>query len=67
MITQRLIHLIKPYWVRLLAAMVCMLVVAGITSLMAFMVKPVLDDIFFQKKIVHPFPAAALHHPALYR
>jgi subfamily B ATP-binding cassette protein MsbA len=51
MITQRIIHLIKPYWVRLLAAMVCMLVVAGVTSLMAFMVKPVLDDIFFQKKI----------------
>ena len=51
MITQRLIQLIKPYWVRLLAAMFCMLVVAGITSLMAFMVKPVLDDIFFQKKI----------------
>ena len=51
MITQRLIQLIKPYWVRLLAAMFCMLVVAGITSLMAFMVKPVLDDIFFQKKV----------------
>ncbi|MBI5602146.1 MAG: lipid A export permease/ATP-binding protein MsbA [Deltaproteobacteria bacterium] len=51
MITKRLIQLIKPYWSRLSAAMVCMLVVAGITSLMAFMVKPVLDDIFFQKKI----------------
>ena len=51
MITQRLIQLIKPYWGRLLAAMFCMLVVAGITSLMAFMVKPVLDDIFFQKKV----------------
>ena len=49
MVTQRLIHLIKPYWVRLSAAMVCMLVEAGATSLMAFMVKPVLDDIFIQK------------------
>ncbi len=48
---QRLIQLVKPYWVRLSAAMVCMLVVAGVTSLMAFMVKPVLDDIFFQKKL----------------
>lgn len=48
---RRLIHLVKPYWGRLLAAMVCMLVVAGVTSLMAFMVKPVLDDIFFQKKL----------------
>jgi ATP-binding cassette, subfamily B, bacterial MsbA len=51
MIMQRLIQLIKPYWLRLLAAMVCMMVVAGVTSLMAFMVKPVLDDIFFQKKL----------------
>ncbi len=51
MITPRLIQLIKPYWGRLLAAMFCMLVVAGTTSLMAFLVKPVLDDIFFQKKI----------------
>ena len=46
-----MIQLIKPYWVRLLGAMVCMMVVAGVTSLMAFMVKPVLDDIFFQKKL----------------
>lgn len=51
MIMQRLIQLIKPYWLRLLAAMVCMMVVAGVTSLMAFMVKPVLDDIFFQKQL----------------
>ena len=51
MITQRLIQLIKPYWVRLLAAMFCMLMVAGATSLMAFMVQPVLDDIFIQKRI----------------
>ncbi|MBI4768110.1 MAG: lipid A export permease/ATP-binding protein MsbA [Deltaproteobacteria bacterium] len=47
--TQRLIQLIKPYWVRLLAAMGCMLMVAGATSLMPFMVKPVLDDIFIEK------------------
>jgi subfamily B ATP-binding cassette protein MsbA len=49
--TQRLIQLIKPYRFRLLAAMFCMLVVAGTTSLMAFMVQPVLDDIFIQKKV----------------
>ena len=51
MITQRLIQLIKPYWVRLLAAMFCMLMFGGLTALMAFMVKPLLDDLFFQKKI----------------
>jgi subfamily B ATP-binding cassette protein MsbA len=49
--SQRLIQLIKPYWGRLLVAMVCMLVVAGTTSLMAYMVQPVLDDIFIQKKV----------------
>ncbi|MEW6186486.1 MAG: lipid A export permease/ATP-binding protein MsbA [Thermodesulfobacteriota bacterium] len=48
--TRRLLKLIRPYWGRLSAAMACMLVVAGTTSLMAFMVKPVLDDIFIQKK-----------------
>jgi len=51
MITKRLVNLVKPYGVRLLGAMFCMLMVAGVTSLMAYMVKPVLDDIFFQKKL----------------
>lgn len=51
MIIKRLLELIKPYWIRLLSAMVCMLVVAGTTSLMAFMVKPALDDIFIEKKL----------------
>lgn len=49
-ITQRLFLLIKPYWTRLATAMICMLFVAGATSVMAFMVKPILDDIFIQKK-----------------
>jgi subfamily B ATP-binding cassette protein MsbA len=50
MITQRLLHLVKPYWLKLTGAMLCMLVVAAVTALMAYLVKPVLDDIFFQKK-----------------
>ncbi len=49
MMTNRLFPLIKPYWFRLALAMVCMAVVAGVTALMAYLVKPVLDDIFFQK------------------
>lgn len=48
---QRLLVYIRPYWGRLLAAMFCMMVVGGITSLMAFLVKPVLDDIFIEKKM----------------
>ena len=49
--TERLLPLIKPYWFRLALAMVCMAVVAGVTALMAYLVKPVLDDIFFQKNM----------------
>jgi subfamily B ATP-binding cassette protein MsbA len=52
MMTKRLLPLIKPYWFRLALAMVCMAVVAGVTALMAYLVKPVLDDIFFQKNMV---------------
>ncbi len=51
MMTERLLNLVKPYWVRLVLAMICMAVVAGVTALMAYLVKPVLDDIFFQKSM----------------
>ena len=48
---QRIVTYIKPYWVRLLWAMICMIMVAGLTSLMAFMVKPVMDEIFVDKRL----------------
>jgi ATP-binding cassette, subfamily B, bacterial MsbA len=51
MITQRLLSLVKPYWFRLVLAMICMAVVAAVTALMAYLVKPVLDDIFFKKNM----------------
>ncbi|MDL1970613.1 MAG: lipid A export permease/ATP-binding protein MsbA [Candidatus Desulfofervidaceae bacterium] len=47
----RLLEWVKPYWSRLLLAMVCMLMVAGATSATAYLVKPVLDKIFFEKNI----------------
>ncbi|MDD3581219.1 MAG: lipid A export permease/ATP-binding protein MsbA [Desulfobacca sp.] len=47
----RLLRLIQPHWWRLLIAMAAMLGVSGITALMAFLVKPVLDDIFFDKRL----------------
>ncbi len=47
----RLLERIKPYLGHLLLAMVCMLVVAGATSATAYLVKPVLDKIFFEKNI----------------
>ena len=50
-VTQKLIRLVKPYWLKLIGAMACMMVVAGVTAFMAYLVKPVLDDVFFQKKL----------------
>jgi len=46
---QYLLTLIKENRLRLFVAMICMLVVAGATSATAFLVKPVLDEIFVKK------------------
>lgn len=48
---KRLLALIKENKLRLFLAMVCMLVIAVASSATAFLVKPVLDDIFFKKDI----------------
>jgi subfamily B ATP-binding cassette protein MsbA len=48
---KRLFDLIKDNRMRLFLAMMCMLVMAAATSATAFLVKPVLDDIFFNKNI----------------
>ncbi len=49
---KRLLSLIKSNMLRLFLAMGCMLVIAASTSATAFLVKPVLDDIFFNKDVV---------------
>jgi len=46
---KHLLALIKENKFRLFLAMVCMLVIAVASSATAFLVKPVLDDIFFNK------------------
>ena len=46
---KRLLEMIRDNWSRLFAAMGCMAVIAVTTSATAFLVKPVLDDIFFNK------------------
>jgi ATP-binding cassette, subfamily B, bacterial MsbA len=48
---RRLIVMIKANWVRLAFSMGCMLIMAGAASATAFLVKPVLDDIFFKKDL----------------
>jgi len=49
---KQLISLIQDNWMRLFMAMGCMLIVAASTSATAFLIKPVLDDIFFKKNIL---------------
>jgi len=46
---KRLLLNAKPYWRRILMALISMLGVAGCTGATAYLIKPVLDDIFIQK------------------
>ena len=46
-----MVTLVRPFWGKLILAMLCMIVVAGVTSIMAFLVKPVLDDIFIKREM----------------
>jgi ATP-binding cassette, subfamily B, bacterial MsbA len=46
---RQLLALIRAHWGRLALSMICMLVIAGATAATAYLVKPVLDDIFFNR------------------
>ncbi|OPY91556.1 MAG: Lipid A export ATP-binding/permease protein MsbA [Syntrophus sp. PtaU1.Bin208] len=48
-IFKRLLKLTKPHIPRFIVAMICMLIVGALTSSLAFLVKPALDDIFLKK------------------
>lgn len=43
---RRLLGEVKPYWRRLATAMVMMALVGGASAAMAYLVKPILDDVF---------------------
>lgn len=47
----RLLGYVKLYWPRFLVAAAAMLLVSGITALLAYLVKPFLDDVFFEKNL----------------
>ncbi|MBW2618083.1 MAG: hypothetical protein JRC92_04335, partial [Deltaproteobacteria bacterium] len=47
---RRILKIIKPHWPYLAVAVVCMLVVAAMTAGLAWIVKPLLDDIFLAAK-----------------
>jgi subfamily B ATP-binding cassette protein MsbA len=46
---RRLLHYVKPYKSWLAIAMICMVIVASMGGAQAYMVKPLLDEIFFKK------------------
>lgn len=47
----RLLEYVKPYWRRLAVAMVCMIGTAVCTAASAYLIKPVLDDIFINQRM----------------
>lgn len=46
---KKILALVSRYWQRLLLASLCMIVVAAASGSMAFLVKPVMDDIFIKQ------------------
>jgi len=48
---KQLLAFIKGSWFELMLAIMCMVVVAATTSLVAYLVKPVLDDVFLNKNV----------------
>ncbi|HZE20851.1 MAG TPA: ABC transporter transmembrane domain-containing protein, partial [Desulfobaccales bacterium] len=48
---KRLLTYLKPHKGRMIAAILAMVGVSAITALLAYLVKPVLDDIFFAKRL----------------
>lgn len=48
-LVKRLLSFLKPYKNRLIVAMISMICVSGLGSAQAYMVKPLLDEIFFTK------------------
>ena len=48
---RELFQLVKDQWGKLAMAMVCMLLMAGASSAVPFLIKPVVDDIFINKDV----------------
>jgi ATP-binding cassette, subfamily B, bacterial MsbA len=49
---RRLFPYVKGYWARIVAAMGLALVISGLEALTAWLVKPLLDDVFLNKNLV---------------
>jgi subfamily B ATP-binding cassette protein MsbA len=55
-IYRRLLEFVKPYWLKLVLAVICMIFVSLLTSLTAWLFKPVVDGVFFRKEGSSPAP-----------
>ncbi len=60
---RRILNFVRPYYGRLVAATFCMVIVSAFSGAIAFLVKPVLDDIFINKDatklfVIHVLVAA---------
>ena len=51
---RRLLDLVKPYWVKLALAMICMVFYSLSTSAQALLIKPVIDGVFLNKEKLPP-------------
>jgi subfamily B ATP-binding cassette protein MsbA len=49
---RRLLDLVKPYWFKLVGAMICMVFASFLTAAQAFLVKPALDGVFLKTEKV---------------
>jgi subfamily B ATP-binding cassette protein MsbA len=47
---KKIVSLVKPYWLRIIAGILLSLLVSGITGAIAWSVKPALDDVLVAKK-----------------
>ncbi len=52
---RRVLELVKPYWLKLVLAMLCMVFYSVLTAAQAFLVKPVFDGVFLKKEGIPPF------------
>src|SRR4030043_1393189 len=51
---RRLLDLVKPYWIKLALAMICMICLSGLTATQAYLLKPVFNGVFDKKEVIPP-------------
>src|SRR3990172_11778475 len=57
---KKIIHLVKPYWHRVALAGIISVIVSGLNASLAWLVKPMMDDILIKKNttLLFVLPAA---------